>query len=92
MSKLYGKVALCENIAAYHIAYPQEADKISGDIDKIQEFLENTDLPADIADAIDNARDALESKYFTAANETAEKIRNSEPFKKFLETWEPPIF
>lgn len=90
--KAFEMIALGNEVAAYHAIFGKEADRMSAEIDRLKAYLETTDLPDDLADAIEDAKNALEEKYFNAATECAERIRNSEAFKHFMETWKAPEF
>lgn len=90
--KLFEMVAMGNDIHAYHEVYKQDAERYCTELDRLKKYLETADIPEELADAIDDARDALEDKYFAAARECADQIRQEPAYQEFLKTWHPPMF
>ena len=89
---IFEMIALEEELNAYSVIHP---DKYSGYMKKIgiiEKYLEEADIDDDIADAIDDAKEALEEKMFAEAHQISEEIRSKNEYKKYLETFEYPEF
>ena len=89
---VFEMIALEEELNAFSEVQKVKYTKYMAQIEEIEKYLETADIPDAVADAIDDAKEALEEKMFAEAHESAEKIRNSEEFKKFMETYKHPVF
>ena len=90
--KLFEMVAMGNDIHVYHEVHKQDAERYRAELDRLQKYLKTADIPEELADAIEDSRDALEDMYFTAAHECADRIRKEPAYREFLNTWQPPMF